>query len=100
MFPSWKRKWFANKAKRQKDGSDAQNGKRKGNAQIKGETSLFGAEYSDTPSAKQEIPSIAKGPNSVTFQLIGPDTIAIVGRNERIRKSLSYIEGAKFGTQF
>lgn len=64
---------------------------------------LEGDEFEPTSSKREMPPPPHKGPNSVTFQLSGPHTFAVVGRNKKIRDELAKIAGAKLGsysTQF
>lgn len=63
----------------------------------------FGAELGDeefeVSSSKRALPFVRyKGPNAITFQLSGPHTFAVVGRNKKIREELSRIAGARQGT--
>lgn len=54
----------------------------------------FGAEYSNRILP----PPAYKGPNSVTFQVSGPRSFAIVGRNKTIRDVLKKMVGSRLGT--
>lgn len=61
---------------------------------------LDGDEFDASSSKRAMPPPLHKGPNSITFQLSGPHTFAVVGRNKKIRDELAKIAGAKHGSYF
>lgn len=63
----------------------------------------FGSEFLDKEfeagSSKQTLPPTPyKGPNSITFQLSGPRSFAVIGRNRTIRDLLKRMDGSRHGS--
>lgn len=81
----------------------AAKGKKKKEKETSDDEGEFGGELDDqefgTTSSKRALPfPLHKGPNSITFQLSGPSTFAVVGRNKKIRDELAKLAGARFGS--
>lgn len=87
----WNRRWsFGSKGKKKKKEEEVD------------DEGDFGAQFEDeefgTSSTKRTLPVVQfKGPNSISIQLSGPHTFAIVGRNKKIRDELSKIPGSRHG---
>ena len=59
---------------------------------------FIGGEFGSDSANRVLPPPVHKGPNSVTFQLSGPRSFSIVGRNKTIRDVLKKMVGSRFGT--
>lgn len=87
----FKKKWYlAAKGSRNKKPTD--------NDQIGDFGTDISSAENEFTSRKQALPFLQhKGPNSVTFQLSGPQSFAVVGRNKKIREELNKLPGSRLG---
>jgi len=88
----FKKKWYS-----------ASKGSKKKEKQEEVDEGDFGSEFLDeefeADSAKRVLPPpLYKGPNSVTFQLSGPRSFAVVGRNKTIRDAVKKMVGSRHRT--
>ena len=93
----FKKRWFGHsKGGTKKSGHDKK--------ETEDDIGNFGAEFEQPGSRNStnqwQSQKIFKGPNSITFQLSGPSSFAIIGRNKKIRDTLKAMVGSRQGAYF
>lgn len=89
----WKQRWYhASKSANKRN--------QKSGGTVDDDVGSFGTEFEEfhEEGSPTSLTKIARGANSITLQLSGPNQFSIQGRNKKIRSALKALPGAKYGT--